>query len=631
MNNYMDLSINPGDDFFKYATGHWIDYNPQLPEYPRWGTFTAINEDNLKKINKIIQKPGNSEIGRKINSYYRIFSNWDKRNEDGVKPLLNYLEKNVYSINSREDLINFLTKKHMRLFFGLYNREDDKNSSMNALWCWQSGLSLGNKEYYLSKDQDKKKIIKAWKKYIISLYKLLGYSNEEALSKYKVIFSTEKKIAKVSYSIEEQQEPSINYHKKNISKLSKTVKFDLNKFISDYGYDASSEIIVAQEKVLKLACKFFNEMPLDDLKTIVEWRIIDDSVCLLGDDVRKILFKFNKVMTGAKKDMPKKKRAINAVNNLFAEAIGQAYVEKYFSEDAKNDVKHLVQTLVESYRDIINEQTWLSYETKELASNKLDTLRIKIGYPDKVEDYSDMPIDENITLFENRLNIYEYFFNKDKEKYYNKPVDKEEWLMSPQNVNAYYNPTTNEICFPAGILQGDFYQYGREAALNYGGIGVVIGHEMTHGYDNHGRQFDADGNMRSWWKDEEVEKFNNLTQNTISHFSEMEVLPGLNGDGTLTLGENLADYGGLKIAYNALLKITNNKEDLQKFFIAYATVWAGVNTEEGIRHQVLNNEHSVNYVRVNGTLPMFTPWYEVFDIKPTDTLYIDLEKRAKIW
>ena len=258
-------------------------------------------------------------------------------------------------------------------------------------------------------------------------------------------------------------------------------------------------------------------------------------------------------------------------------------------------------------------------------------MRIKIGYPDIVDDYSDMPIDETLTLFENRRNISKYFFEKNKEKYYNKPVNKDEWFFPPQTINAYYSPTLNEICFPAGILQGDFYQYGRDIAKNYGGIGVVIGHEMTHGFDNHGRQFDASGNMVSWWAPEEIEKFNKLTENTVNHFNELDVLPDLKANGTLTLGENLADYGGVKIAYNALKVKTDDIEDLKDFFISFATVWAGINTEEGLRTQTITNEHSTNFNRVNGTLAMFTPWYEVFEITPKDKMFIPISKRAKIW
>ena len=630
-NDYIDNTVNPGDDFFKYATGHWIDCHPQLPEYPRWNTFTILREENLERINKIIKNPGNSEIGQKIKSYYKIFSNWNKRNEDGILPLKQFLYKNVYSLFTREEIIEYCAKEQWPLFFSLQLAPDFKNPTMNVLWEWESGLTLGNRDYYLVKSEANKKILKAFKKYIISLYKLLGKSDEVAKEKYKTIIKIEKQIAKVYTSEEEQQEPSKNYHKKNIEKLSKATNFDLNKFLCLYGYNASSDIIIGQEKHFKYVCKLFNTLDVEDLKTLLEWNVIKYGINSCSDDARKIIFKFSQALTGAKKDQPKKKSAINAVSSLFSDAIGELYVKKYFSEDAKYDVKNLVNDLIISFKNVLSEHSWLSENTKKLAFEKLNKLNIKIGYPDKFEDYSDIPIDENLTLFENTISISKYFFNKNKEKKYNKPVDKNEWHMSAHQINAYYNETANEICFPAGILQGDFYQYGRDIAKNYGGIGVVIGHEMTHGFDNHGRQFDSNGNMHQWWSDEEIEKFNKLTENTINHFNELDVLPDLKANGTLTLGENLADYGGIKIAFNALKQKTDNIEDLKEFFISFATVWAGINTEEGLRTQTITNEHSVNFNRVNGTLAMFTPWYEVFEITSKDKMFIPISKRAKIW
>lgn len=630
-NNYIDNTINPGDDFFKYATGHWIDYHPQLPEYSRWTTFSLLSEENIERVNKIIKNPGNSEIGKKIKSYYKIFSNWNKRNEDGILPLKQFLYKNVYSLFTREEIFEYCAKEQWPLFFHFTIDADFKNPSMNVLWEWEGGLSLGNRDYYLVKSEANKKILKAFKKYVISLYKLLGKTDEVAKEKYKTIIKIEKQIAKVYTSEEEQREPSKNYHKKNIEKLSKTLNFDLNKFLCLYGYNASKDIIIGQEKHFKYVCKLFNTLSIEDLKTVLEWNVIMYGISNCGEDARKIIFKFKQTLNGAKKDVPKKKLAIITTNALFSEAIGELYVQKYFSEDAKQDVKNIVNDLIISFKNILTEHEWLSENTKKLAFEKLNKLNIKIGYPDKFEDYSDIPIDENLTLFENNLNISKYFFNKDIEKRYNKPVDKNEWHMAAHQVNAYYNETSNEICFPAGILQGDFYQYERDKALNYGGIGVVIGHEMTHGFDNHGRQFDSNGNMHQWWTDQEIEKFNKLTENTVEHFNSLDVLPDLKANGTLTLSENLADYGGLKIAFNALKMKTENIEDLKNFFISYATVWAGINTDESLRLMTLTNEHSANFNRVNGTLPMFDPWYEVFNVTPENKLYVTPNKRAKIW
>lgn len=633
MNNYTDYTdntVNPGDDFFKYATGHWIDCHPQPLEYPNWGSFTLLHDENIKRIEKIIKHPGKSEIGKKVKAYYNIVSNWKKRNEDGVIPLKQYLYKNLYSLFTREEIFEFIAKEHIPVFFSVFVRPDFKNPNMNVLWEWEGGLTIANRDYYLNKTEANKKILKAYKKYIINVYKLLGKSDEVAKEKAKLILKIEKQIAKVYTSEEDQQEPSKNYHKKNIEKLSKSVNFDLNKYLCLYGYDASRDIIIGQEKHFKYVCKLFNTLSIEDLKTLVEWAVIDLYINKLDDVSHKLVFKFNQAFTGAKKDQPKKKRAISAVNGVFAEPIGQIYVEKYFSQEAKDDVKELIERLIISFKNILSENKWLSDNTRKLAFDKLNKMRLKIGYPDKFEDYSDIPVDESLTLFENYINIKKYFFKKHLDKHYNKPVDKDEWHFPPQTVNAYYDEQ-NEICFPAGILQGNFYQYGRDVALNYGGIGVVIGHEITHGFDNHGRQFDATGNMCQWWTDEEIEKFNKLTENTINHFNSLDVLPDMKANGTLTLGENLADYGGVKIAFNALKSITESNEDLKKFFISNAITWAGVNTEESIRTQTITNEHSVNFNRINGTFAMFTPWYEVFGITEKDKLYIPITKRAKIW
>lgn len=632
-NKYIDESVNPGDDFFKYATGHWIDYNPQPAEYPRWGTFTALAEDNLKKVNKIITKPGKSELSKKINEYYKLNMDYTRRNADGVKPLLSYLHKNLYSLFTKEEIIQYCANTHKNIFFSLHIDSDLKNSDMNVVYVHQGGLTLGNKDYYLVKTKENKKILSAYKKYVIAYYMMLGKSKEVATEKFKTIFKIEKSIAKVSYSEEELYRVELNYHPKTVKALNKSLKFDFAQYLTDYGYDETTNVIVGQEKHLKFVAKLFNTLTEEELKTVVEWYIMRHAVNSLSDDVSKLSFMFNKVISGAKKPLSKKRKATGICNSIFGEVIGQIYSEQYFSPEDKENVIEMINAMVISYMNIIVEQSWMSEETIHAAIQKLKSLRVKVGYPDKIEDFSDIPVDSSLTLFENNSKISRYFWNKDKDLHYNKPVDKDEWLMNPQDVNAYYNPTTNEICFPAGILQGVFYSSNRSDAENYGAIGVIIGHEMTHGYDNNGRQFDKDGNMTMWWKPEEVDKFNELTKHTEEHFNALYVLPDLKCNGTLTLCENLADYGGLKIAYNAAMNTCNTYDVSwdKEFFISYATVWAGVCTEEQIRWETMNDTHSINYIRVNGTLPMFDPWYKAFDIKETDKLYVKPEDRAKIW
>lgn len=629
---YRDDSVNPGDDFYKYATGKWIEKHPQPAEFPRWGVFRYLHEENIKQIEKLIKKENKSDIGKKINTYYKLLTDYKKLNSEGVQPLKQYLNNTVNTINDRQEFINFCAKNRKGGLLRFCNTIDAKDSANHAIYITNASLMLGNKDYYLVKSDINKTYIKAYKKYVIALYKELGYTIKEAKQKFKIIFKIEKEIAKRSYSIEEEQNPVLNYTKYNVDKLSKIVKFDIRHYMSLYGYDNTNTVIVEQIKQLKFICKLLNTLSLDNLKTLIEWRTMSGSSNVLGDKIQKIAFNFNKVFTGAKKQISKKKNAIYSVEHLFSEIIGQMYVKKYFSEKSKNGVIKIVNNLRNTFKEIILSKDWISDETKNIAIKKLETMTIKIGYPDKFIDYSDIPINKDLSLFENKHNISEYFFNKDKELFYNKPVDRALWSMPPQTVNAYYDPCLNEICFPAGILQFPFYDINRPVVYNYGLIGVIIGHEITHGYDNHGREFDDKGNMNIWWKEDEIAEFNNLSQNTIERFNSLDALPDLKCNGTLTLGENLADYGGLKMAYNAFKQNEELTDGWEKeFFIAYANAWAGVSTPESIRRLVLNDEHSVNFVRVNGTLPMFNEWYDAFDITEDNILYVSPDKRAQLW
>lgn len=639
MNKYIDESIKPGDDFFKYATGKWIDYNPQPKEFPIWQTFTKLANDNIHIINDIITTHDNSELSKKINTLYNIIMDSERREADGIQPLKDYINKFIIPIKTRDEFINFVSKEHYSLFFNLYVSIDEKNNTNHILQLWQDGLSLGNKEYYLNPDKDKKRIVKAFKKFIISVLTYYGYSLDDATYMYKRLWDIEKKMAKLSYSIEEQQEPSLNYNKIYVKDACRLLKFPLIDYIKTYGYDEvtlDTEINVPQVNAIKYGCKLLNTLSLEDLKNYLIISCITGSASQLNDELYDIYFEYNKVITGAEEPLPKWKRAVNTINNICDDVIAQIYVKKYFSEESKHKVEELVNCLIKSFHSIIEEQTWMSDSTKSAALNKLSKIRTKIGYPNKYIDLSGIPIIEGESYFQTMLNLHPYFFNITKELHYNKPVDPDEWFMSPQTVNAYYSPVNNEIVFPAAILQAPFFSMEQSMAANFGSIGAVIGHEMTHGFDNHGRQFDEDGMLNEWWSESDINAFNNLTERTKEHFNNLEVLPGLKCNGSLTLGENLADYGGLRIAYNAMQEYyknhgINDENKEKEFFISYAISWAGVNTEESIKEKTLNNEHSVNYMRVNGTLPMFSPWYDAFNITENDKLYIKPENRAKIW
>lgn len=639
MLDYIDNSIKPGDDFFKYATGKWLDKNPQPKEYPVWQTFTKLSDDNIHRIYDIIINPDDSVLSKKINNYYKLLINAEQRNKLGNKPVLDYINNHIKPLKNNKEVYEFMAKMHMPMLFSIFISIDDKHNDTYILRSWQGGLSLGNKDYYISKTPDNKKICNAFKTYVISVFKYFGISASEAIARYNFIWKLENKIAKVSYSIEEEQEPSLNYHIYTVEELSKILKFDIKHYLNVYGYDNTDIINVSQIEPLQKAIKILKKLTLPELRWLLEYDIMTSSMTMLDDEAYDIYFNFSKVFSGATEKKPLWKRAVNTINSICDEPIGQLYIQRYFNKDSKEDVLNLVHSLIKSYYNIIEEQTWLSNETKQLALKKLNNMRVKIGYPDKFLDYTEIPIDSNLSIFENSINLEPFFFNINKELHYNKPVDPDEWGMSPQTVNAYFSPPMNEIVFPAAILQPPFYGINATIQENFGAIGAVIGHEMTHGFDNHGRQYNINGQYEEWWTDKDIEEFNKLTNITKEHFNNIEVLPGLKCNGSLTLGENLADYGGVKIAYNALQTYIHEKcidsraakKMVQEFFISYAVTWAGINTEESIKQKTLNNEHSVNYIRVNGTLQMFTPWYEAFDITEKDALYIAPESRAKIW
>ena len=641
----LDTTVRPGDDFFKFATGNWITNNPQPAAFPRWGSFTKLGDDNVNQISELIQGLAAQEnefgsVAQKVADLYKLSMDSVRLNEEGVAPLLPYLEK-INSFQTREELIAYAASEHDNLLWGLYCGADEKDSKNNAVQISQGGLSLGNRDYYLSDDPSIVKIREAAKEHGVNLYKLVGVDEETAKQKVETIFKYETEIAKASKSMEELRDPEANYNKMSVAELSKFCGFDWNIYFKNYGYEATEEIIIGQPVPVALACKILSTAPLEDIKTIYEFQTIEGLSGLLGDAFTDENFAFNQKLTGAKEQQPRWKRAVNRVNGLLGEAVGQMYVEKYFPAESKERMVKLVANLQTVLGERIKAQTWMSEETKKVALEKLATFYVKVGYPDKWEDISGLTIDPQKSLLDNYVEASKFFWNLDKEKHYNKPVDKDEWGMTPQTVNAYYNPTTNEICFPAGILQPPFFSKDFDDATNYGAIGVVIGHEMTHGFDDQGRQYDKDGNLRQWWADADVEAFNVPAEQMVQFFDSLWVIPNeLRSNGRLCLGENLADHGGLNIAFQALqlaqeqngkLPVENGYTPEQRFFLSYANVWAGVSTEEILRRLTLTDVHSAGHLRVNGGVAQCEAWYEAFGIEPGDALYVAPENRVNVW
>ena len=495
----MDLTVRPGDDFFRYATGNWIQNNPQPPIFPSWGSFVKLDDDNTKQIAELIQgiaaeqhEPGT--VAQKIADLYNLMMDSERLNKEGFSAIQPFVDK-INAISSREELLKMMATEHRNLLFGIGICPDEKNSNFYIIGVGQGGLSLGNRDYYLSDDPELVKVREAFKEHVVNVYKLTGATEEVAQAKMENLLKYETQIAEVSFSIEELRDPEKNYHKMSVAEASELCKFDWDTYFKNYSYDQTTEIDLGQPAPVAKACEILMTAPLEDLKSIFEWCRISGYCSYISDEFVEENFRFNQKLTGVQEQLPRWRRAVYLVDGLMDDAVGQMYVEKYFPAESKQRMLDLVHNLQTVLGERIKAQTWMSEATKQAALEKLGALRIKIGYPDKWEDISGLTVDPKLTLVENIYRIGKFYWNLRKEKRYNKPVDKDEWHVAAQTVNAFYSSTRNEICFPAGILQPPFFSKDFDDAVNYGAIGVVIGHEMTHGFDDQGRKFDKEGNL----------------------------------------------------------------------------------------------------------------------------------------
>ena len=643
----MDLTVRPGDDFFRYATGNWIQNNPQPPIFPSWGSFVKLDDDNTKQIAELIQgiaaeqhEPGT--VAQKIADLYNLMMDTERLNKEGFSAIQPFVDK-INAISSREELLKMMATEHRNLLFGIGICPDEKNSNFYIIGVGQGGLSLGNRDYYLSDDPELVKVREAFKEHVVNVYKLTGATEEVAQAKMENLLKYETQIAEVSFSIEELRDPEKNYHKMSVAEASELCKFEWDTYFKNYGYDQTTEIDLGQPAPVAKACEILMTAPLEDLKSIFEWCRISGYCSYISDEFVEENFRFNQKLTGVQEQLPRWRRAVYLVDGLMDDAVGQMYVEKYFPAESKQRMLDLVHNLQTVLGERIKAQTWMSEATKQAALEKLGALRIKIGYPDKWEDISGLTVDPKLTLVENIYRIGKFYWNLRKEKRYNKPVDKDEWHVAAQTVNAFYSSTRNEICFPAGILQPPFFSKDFDDAVNYGAIGVVIGHEMTHGFDDQGRKFDKEGNLRQWWADADIEAFKASTDQMATYFNSLWVIPDeLHCNGRLCLGENIADHGGLNISFQALqlarqqgsktyMGDENGFTSEQRFFLSFANVWAGVCTVEILRLLTQNDEHPANFLRVNGGLAQCEEWYKAFDIKEGDKLYVAPSDRVNIW
>lgn len=642
----IDSSFVPGDDFYGYATNGWAKANPIKDEYARYGAFDQLAEQNNIQVREIIEELGKTthEAGsntQKIGDLYRIATDSAKLNNDGTTPIKDQLDK-IVATNVRSEIIRLIAEVNKFAsspFFSLYVSADDKNSSVNILHLNQGGLSLGDRDYYLKEDDHSKELRKGYIDLINKQFVNAGYSAEDANKAAQAVIKIETELAKSHFTKEERRNPERNYNKLAVKDLdSKVGKFEWVTFFDAAGLKGVEDLNVSQIEPISAAVNLINTTSLDDIKAYLSWKIINSASPYLSDAFSDANFEFfGKQLSGRKAQQPRWKRAVNSVNSVLSEAVGEIYVSKHFPAESKERMLTLVKNLQSSFSERIDQLTWMSDETKAKAQDKLSAFTVKIGYPDKWKDYSSLEI-KNDSYWENivRASLFNYNDNISR---LGKPVDRTEWFMPPQMVNAYYNPSTNEICFPAGILQPPFFYADGDDAINYGAIGVVIGHEMTHGFDDQGSKYDKDGNQQVWWTPADTTKFKERTQVLVEHFNNIEVLPGLNANGEFTLGENIADYGGLQISYNAYSKTQEAQKGVkldgytpqQRFFLAYATVWAGNIRDEEARRLTLMDVHSLGKWRVNGTLPHINAWYQAFGITPNNSLFIPEEERADIW
>ena len=643
----LDQTINPRNDFYQYACGGWMKANPLTDEYSSFGSFDQLAENNRTQIKGLIEElakqqsqPGS--ITQKIGDLYNIAMDSAKLNADGVAPIKEYLDK-LASIKDRNGLSQEIATMHrdgFGPFFGLYVGADDMNSSMNIAQLYQGGLSLGEREYYLDGDDHTKEIRTKFEEHVDKMFQLAGFTAEEAQKAAKNVMKVETRLAEASKSAVELRDPYANYNKITVAQLKKEVpSIDWDAYFTTIGLKDLQDVNVGQMDEIKTVADLLKKEDLDVLKAYLQWNVINTASSYLSDNFVAQNFDFyGRTLSGTKEMQPRWKRAVSAVNGVLGEAVGQMYSEKYFPAAAKERMIKLVGNLQKALGERIQGLEWMSEETKAKALEKLAAFHVKVGYPDKWRDYSNLEI-KNDSYWANIIRSNHFDHDKMIAKA-GKPVDKDEWLMTPQTVNAYYNPTTNEICFPAAILQYPFFDMNADDACNYGAIGVVIGHEMTHGFDDQGRQYDKDGNLKDWWTPEDAKNFKERAQVLVDYFGNIEVLPGLKANGELTLGENIADHGGLQVSFLALQKaMAENplgKDEHgftpeQRFFLSYANVWADNTRDEQIRLQTKSDPHSLGRWRVNAALPHISMWYDAFGVKEGDALYLPVEKRASIW
>lgn len=643
----MDMSVRPGDDFYQYAGGGWLKANPMKPEYSSYGVFNDLAETNRKQIRELFEnlskeKHAFGSVGQKVADLYNMAMDSVRLNKEGAAPLQKDLDK-VKAFSKKADFTAFIADQHLYMgnpFFGIGVDTDLKNSDLNVMWLSAGTSGLPDRDYYLNTDADSKKKQEAYRAYLSKIFQLSGYKKKEAEKAAKVIYNIEYQFAEAKMSRAEARDYNKLYNIYTIDMLQKNYPaIQWAKYFELMGVKDVKQVILTEPKVMAVAQKLMSTLSEQDIKYYVAGLIIKSSTSVLSDDFVNANFDFyGRLLNGQKEQKARWKRALGFPNSLLGEAVGELYVSKYFAGESKAKMLKLIDNLRKALATRIANLTWMNDTTKINALVKLNSFTVKVGYPDKWRDYSKLTIDPAKSLYDNvaAATYVETLRNLEK---FGKPVDKSEWGMTPQTVNAYYNPTTNEICFPAAILQAPFFDVNADDATNYGAIGVVIGHEMTHGFDDQGRNFNADGNMVDWWTAGDSKRFTAAAEKLAAQFDQITVVGDLKANGHLTLGENIADQGGLRISYDAFKTTQQFQEGkeidgftpAQRFYLSYGRIWAEHMTEEAIYQQTKSDPHSIGRNRVNATLRNIDTWYDAFGVKEGDKMWLAPAERAIVW
>ncbi len=642
----MDTTVRPQDDFYNYVNGTWAKTAKIPADKPTWGSFHILREktdencllilDNLLKENF-----AQGTEGQKIKDLYESFIDWKKRDAEGLKPIEGLLTK-IDNIKTLADLQKYLEEvtpegENPICAWGVY--ADMKDSNMNTVYLGNFSIGMG-RDYYQKDNKENTEALQKYQDYVMAIFKVL--KDDKAAEKAKQMVNFERSVAKLMLTNEEDRNPNLSYNPQTMAELSKLVKnINLPQLLKNVGVN-TDKVVVSEIRLYKQYDKFINEKNLPLIKDYLKYQLVADNASNLTKELDELSFNFySKELQGQQEQRPMNKRALSVINGILGEAFGKLYVEKYFPPKAKEEMVTLVDYLKKSFAQHIKDVTWMSDVTKEKALAKLNKFTVKVGYPDKWEDYSKLTIEPaaKSVYYTNLQRVNEWAYQKSLEKV-GKPVDKTKWGMSPQTVNAYYNPLYNEIVFPAAILQPPFFNFEADPAVNFGGIGAVIGHEMTHGFDDSGAEFDGDGNLQNWWTPEDKKNFENATKALAKQYDQYEPVKGVFVNGTFTSGENIADLGGVNIAFDALQmylkdkgnvdKISNFTQD-QRFFISWGTVWRTLSTDKYLTNQVKTDPHSPGYFRSFGPLVNVDAWYKAFDVKEGDKLYKKPEDRIKIW